>query len=318
VNPSLGSLRFAILVCSASGVLIGRRRGAWLSPWVPDRLLTTLFALCMLGIGTVYVLAAGQALLGLSCNGALESAMTEQPEEGAYPSHPGRPAVAVRDLWMTFPGPQAGKEVHVLERINMEVARGEFVCLVGPSGCGKTTLLNLIAGFLPATRGEVLVEGSPVHGPDPRRIFIFQEGGIFPWLTVRDNVAFGLAHKNKAEREPIVAHYLDMVGLTGFAGAYPRELSGGMRQRVEIGRCEPTWCESGSKSERRSCLSPTISTKPFSWPTALWSSAPDLPRFNWSSRSTNPGRATRMLPPTCRRAPASSRPWASGFAMGQG
>jgi NitT/TauT family transport system ATP-binding protein len=146
------------------------------------------------------------------------------------------PAVCVRDLWMTFPGRQPGQEVHVLERVNVEVGRGEFVCFVGMSGCGKTTFLNIIAGFLQATRGEVLVEGKPVSGPDPRRLFIFQEGGTFPWLTVSENIAFGLEHHDKAERRRIVQHYIEMVGLTGFERTYPRELSGGMRQRVEIAR----------------------------------------------------------------------------------
>jgi NitT/TauT family transport system ATP-binding protein len=160
----------------------------------------------------------------------------EQPQGEAPPNQPGPAAVAVRDLGMTFPGPGGGQEIRVLERINVEVRRGEFVCFVGPSGCGKTTLLNIIGGFLAATRGEVLVEGKPVHGPDPRRIFIFQEGGVFPWLTVRDNVGFGLSGKSRAARERVVRHYIDMVGLTGFEGSYPHELSGGMRQRVEIAR----------------------------------------------------------------------------------
>jgi NitT/TauT family transport system ATP-binding protein len=143
-----------------------------------------------------------------------------------------RPAVVVRDVWMTYPGHTA-----VLESVNLEVREGEFVCLVGPSGCGKTTLLNIVGGFLSATRGEVVVEGEPVRGPDPRRIFIFQEGGVFPWLTVHDNVGFGVSLKRPAaEREAIVRHYVNMVGLSGFEKAYPRELSGGMRQRVEIAR----------------------------------------------------------------------------------
>lgn len=162
--------------------------------------------------------------------------MTEQPVVVMPPSGMQQPAVAVRDLWMTFRGPHTAQQVHVLQRINVDVPRGEFVCLVGPSGCGKTTLLNIIAGFLSATQGEVLIDGVLVRGPNPRRIFIFQEGGVFPWLTVRDNVAFGLADKNGIERRRIVTHYIDMVGLTGFEGAYPRELSGGMRQRVEIAR----------------------------------------------------------------------------------
>jgi NitT/TauT family transport system ATP-binding protein len=161
--------------------------------------------------------------------------MTEPPEGAARPNRSGQVAVAVRDLCMSFRGPH-GEEVRILERINVEVRCGQFVCFVGPSGCGKTTLLNAIAGFLAATRGEVLVEGEPVHGPDRRRIFIFQEGAIFPWLSVWDNVGFGLGPKSSAERQRIVAHYIDMVGLTGFERAYPRQLSGGMRQRVELAR----------------------------------------------------------------------------------
>jgi len=144
------------------------------------------------------------------------------------------PAVTVRNVWMSFPGKQGA--VHVLEDINAEVGRGEFVCIVGPSGCGKSTLLNIVGGFLKATSGEVLVEGEPVRGPDPRRIFVFQENGVFPWLNVRENIAFGLQRKASAEREGIVRHYTEMVGLTGFEAAYPAELSGGMRQRVEIAR----------------------------------------------------------------------------------
>jgi ABC-type nitrate/sulfonate/bicarbonate transport system ATPase subunit len=166
----------------------------------------------------------------------MESGMTEQGHPRAPLIRAGQPAVAVRVLWMLFPGPRPGTEIRVLEQINVEVGRGEFVCFVGPSGCGKTTLLNIIAGFLPPTRGEVLVEGQPVLGPNPRRIFIFQEGAVFPWLTVRENVGFGLAGTSAAERHRIVSHYIDMVGLSGFEAAYPRELSGGMRQRVEIAR----------------------------------------------------------------------------------
>jgi NitT/TauT family transport system ATP-binding protein len=145
------------------------------------------------------------------------------------------PAVEIRDLWMSFPGKAGGEPVHVLERVDLSVRPGEFVCIVGPSGCGKSTLLNLIAGFLDHTRGEVLVEGRPVEGPDPRRIFVFQENGIFPWLTVRENISFGIPTSNP-RRADILRHYVEMVGLKGFEAAYPRELSGGMRQRVEIAR----------------------------------------------------------------------------------
>ena len=145
-------------------------------------------------------------------------------------------AVTVRNIWMSFPGKQSGEQIHVLENVNAEVSPGEFVCIVGPSGCGKSTLLNIVGGFLRATSGEVLVEGEPVSGPDPRRIFVFQENGVFPWLTVRENIGFGLRGKSENERQRIIKHYTEMVGLTGFENAYPRELSGGMRQRVEIAR----------------------------------------------------------------------------------
>jgi ABC-type nitrate/sulfonate/bicarbonate transport system ATPase subunit len=146
------------------------------------------------------------------------------------------PAVAVRDLWLSYSSRSGDEPVHVLERIDVEVDRGEFVCIVGPSGCGKTTLLNVIAGFLAPSRGEVWVEGEPVRGPDRRRIFIFQEGGVFPWLTVRDNIGFGLMSVGHSERTATVERYVRMVGLDGFEQSYPGELSGGMRQRVEIAR----------------------------------------------------------------------------------
>lgn len=145
-------------------------------------------------------------------------------------------AISVHNLFVSFPGKRAGETIPVLENINAEIRVGEFVCLVGPSGCGKSTLLNIIGGFLRASGGEVLVEGAPVTEPDPRRIFVFQENGVFPWLTVRENIAFGLRGRNAKERAKIVERYVAMVGLSGFEEAYPRELSGGMRQRVEIAR----------------------------------------------------------------------------------
>ena len=145
-------------------------------------------------------------------------------------------AIEIKDLWMTFPGKRKGEQVHVLENVNLSVSRGEFVCIVGPSGCGKSTLLNVIGGFLEQTSGTVLVEGQPVKGPDPKRIFVFQENGVFPWLNVEDNVGFGLLGISDEARKEIVTRYIDMVGLTGFDKSYPRELSGGMRQRVEIAR----------------------------------------------------------------------------------
>ena len=145
-------------------------------------------------------------------------------------------AVSIRGVSMSFPGKRSGEQIDVLENVNASVAHGEFVCLVGPSGCGKSTLLNIVAGFLDATSGEVLVEREPVAGPDPRRIFVFQENGVFPWLNVRENVGFSLQKRRPIERDQIIARYIDMVGLAGFENAYPHELSGGMRQRVEIAR----------------------------------------------------------------------------------
>jgi ABC-type nitrate/sulfonate/bicarbonate transport system ATPase subunit len=109
----------------------------------------------------------------------------------------------VRNLSMSFPGKRPGEHIDVLETINAEVARAEFVCLVGPSGCGKSTLLNIAAGFLDAASGEVLVEGESVRGPDRRRIFVFQENGVFPWLNVRENVGFGLRNLATGRVRPI-------------------------------------------------------------------------------------------------------------------
>jgi ABC-type nitrate/sulfonate/bicarbonate transport system ATPase subunit len=131
---------------------------------------------------------------------------------------------------------RGGETISVLEKINLAVANGEFVCLLGPSGCGKSTLLNTMAGFLSPTSGEVRVDNEIVQGPDPRRIFVFQERGVFPWLTVEGNIAFGLAKLTREEREGRIAHYIQMVGLQGFEKAFPSELSGGMKQRLEVAR----------------------------------------------------------------------------------
>ena len=145
-----------------------------------------------------------------------------------------RPIIEVRGLRMQFAGKTA--PIVVLESIDLNVVRGEFVCIVGPSGCGKSTLLNIIAGFLKPTAGEVLVNGTQVSGPNPQRIFVFQENGVFPWLTVEQNIGFGLDRLSPDEKSPIIQRYVDMVGLNKFEKLYPRELSGGMRQRVEIAR----------------------------------------------------------------------------------
>ena len=129
-----------------------------------------------------------------------------------------------------------GTSVSVLEDINLEVFDGEFICLVGPSGCGKSTLLNVMGGFLPPTTGSLTIDGALVHGPDPRRILVFQEHGVFPWLTVEGNIGFGLSKLAGAERDQRIAHYIQMVRLQGFEKTYPSDLSGGMKQRLQVAR----------------------------------------------------------------------------------
>jgi NitT/TauT family transport system ATP-binding protein len=120
----------------------------------------------------------------------------------------------------------------------LEIQAGEFLCLLGPSGCGKSTLLNIVAGFIPPTRGRVLVDGRPVTGPGRERGVVFQEYALFPWLTVAENVEFGprLAGRPPTQRRELVARYIAMVGLSEHRGKFPNQLSGGMRQRVAIAR----------------------------------------------------------------------------------
>lgn len=128
------------------------------------------------------------------------------------------------------------KRTDVLADLQLAVREGEFICLLGPSGCGKSTLLNIMAGFIQPSAGQVLIDEVKVEGPDPRRVFVFQERGVFPWLTVEGNVGFGLASLPPAERQQRIDHYVQLVGLRGFENAYPQELSGGMKQRVEVAR----------------------------------------------------------------------------------
>jgi NitT/TauT family transport system ATP-binding protein len=130
------------------------------------------------------------------------------------------------------------KEILALKEINLEIAQGEFVCLLGPSGCGKSTLLNTVAGFAPPSAGNVTVGGVEVRGPSPERGMVFQEYALFPWMTVGQNIAFGLEIKRIAK--PEIAQRVDgllkMLGLADFKNRFPKDLSGGMRQRVAIAR----------------------------------------------------------------------------------
>ncbi|MBN9117408.1 MAG: ABC transporter ATP-binding protein [Pandoraea sp.] len=129
-------------------------------------------------------------------------------------------------------------DFQALERVDMNIARGEFVVLLGASGCGKSTLLNLITGFDAPTTGRIRVNGREVKGIDPHCGMVFQQYALFPWLSVLDNVAFGLKMKgvDKASRYATARRYIDTVGLRGFEDRYPKALSGGMRQRVSIAR----------------------------------------------------------------------------------
>ncbi|MCC6196417.1 MAG: ABC transporter ATP-binding protein [Burkholderiales bacterium] len=134
----------------------------------------------------------------------------------------------------------AAGSLRVVEDVSYRVGDGEFVSIIGPSGCGKTTTMNLVAGFVKPTAGRVLLDGAPVAGPGPDRGVIFQEYGVFPWLTVRQNIAFGLnlraSRVPAPERAAICERYMQLMGLADFADAWPKTLSGGMRQRLAIAR----------------------------------------------------------------------------------
>jgi len=136
--------------------------------------------------------------------------------------------------------PSARGALRVVDDVSYEIADGEFVAVIGPSGCGKTTMMNMVAGFMQPTRGRVLLDGEPIAGPGPDRGVIFQEYGVFPWLTVKDNIAFGLQlaanRAAPAERDAICDRYMRLMGLTEFADAWPKMLSGGMRQRLALAR----------------------------------------------------------------------------------
>jgi len=151
------------------------------------------------------------------------------------------PKVWLKDISVTYRG-NNGSRLLALDSINLQVRAGEFLCIVGPSGCGKSTLLHLIAGLHQPSQGHVLVDDKLVDAPGTDRILIFQELGLFPWLTVGQNVEFGMkmTHVPKSEREEKIRYYLRLVHLSQFRNSYIHQLSGGMRQRVALARALAT------------------------------------------------------------------------------
>jgi len=131
-----------------------------------------------------------------------------------------------------------GGEIEALRAVDLTIGRGEFVCLIGASGCGKSTLLRMIAGFETPTTGQLRMNGDPISGPGPDRGMVFQDYGLFPWLTVRRNIGFGPAARGmpRPQVDAIAERFIAMIGLDRFADAYPHQLSGGMKQRVAIAR----------------------------------------------------------------------------------
>jgi len=154
----------------------------------------------------------------------------------------GSPEAAVRirfdNVGVDFP--TAAGPMRVVDGVILDVRQGEFVSIIGPSGCGKTTLLNMVGGFVRPTRGEVLLDRKPVLSPGPDRGFIFQEYGVFPWLTVRGNIEFGLRlaanRAHAGQRAATTERYMALMGLADFADHHPKHLSGGMRQRLALAR----------------------------------------------------------------------------------
>ncbi len=151
------------------------------------------------------------------------------------------PKVGLNEISLTYKTGN-GNELVALNRINLRVAPGEFLCIVGPSGCGKSTLLHLIAGLQRPTSGSVTIDNQPVAGPGTDRILIFQDLGLFPWLKVGENIDFGMKMKgvSKAERKEKTQRYLRLVHLLQFKDSYIHQLSGGMRQRVALARALAT------------------------------------------------------------------------------
>lgn len=142
--------------------------------------------------------------------------------------------ISVERIGKSFPSERG--DLHVLDDVSLEVRDGETVAIVGPSGCGKTTLMSIVAGFQRPDRGTVKIDGESLAGAGPRGILISQQGSVFPWLTVQQNLMFGLVGRPLAEQRALADHYASLVGLKDFERSYPHELSGGMLKRAELAR----------------------------------------------------------------------------------
>jgi ABC-type nitrate/sulfonate/bicarbonate transport system ATPase subunit len=151
---------------------------------------------------------------------------------------PGMSKLLIEGVSRTFAGVRGGLPVQALMPVDLAVAANDFITILGPSGCGKSTLLRIVAGLEAPSEGRVLLDGKAVTRPGPDRGMVFQSYTLFPWLTVAENIAFGLRERGMAERErgEIVASYIDLVGLKGFENHWPKQLSGGMQQRTAIAR----------------------------------------------------------------------------------
>jgi NitT/TauT family transport system ATP-binding protein len=158
----------------------------------------------------------------------VEDAVTVHPDVKMQADH----------LYKHFDNPITGQSIEVLQDVSLSVRRGEFVTIVGPSGCGKTTLLRIFAGLIPFSDGHVLHDGKVVNGPSPSVGFVFQSDNLMPWRTVWDNIGLGpeLRGESKRTYAPRIERLLDLVGLSGFERYYPHQLSGGMRQRINLAR----------------------------------------------------------------------------------
>ena len=151
-----------------------------------------------------------------------------------------QPSVRIRFDRVSVDYPTANGPMRVLDDVSLDIRQGEFVSIIGPSGCGKTTMMNVVAGFVHPSQGRVTLDGKPIVGPGPDRGVMFQEYGVFPWLTVKQNIGFGLTlaanRASAGERAEIVQRYMSLMGLSDFADHHPKHLSGGMRQRLALAR----------------------------------------------------------------------------------